>query len=103
MGELDDDRRGHDARSIGIPELGREQHEKGPESLAAGIHQVPGRLGHEGVLAAHGRTQEVLDPRHAHAKSGLEGGIDHPQAHQRPRGMRTHGYSTIAGIRRRAR
>ena len=91
VSELDHHRGRHDTRRLGVAELRGQQDEQGAEALAAGVDEVPGGLRHEGVVTAHRSTQEVLHPIHPSSEPDLEGGIDHPQAHQRPRGMRAHG------------
>ena len=51
VGQLDDAGRGEHALAAGVTGLGGQQHQQRPEPLAAGLHQVPGRLGDETGLA----------------------------------------------------
>ena len=62
VGQLDDAGRGDDLVGVGVvAHLGGQQHQQRPEPLAAGVHQVAGRLGHERGTAAHVPGQRLLD------------------------------------------
>ncbi len=61
VGQLDGDRGGHDPLVAAVTEPGGEQHEHGPEALAAGLHHVPGDLGEHLVAAEGGVLQGCFD------------------------------------------
>ncbi len=61
MSELD----GHGGRDhplvVGVPELGRQQHQHGPQALAARLDEVCRGLGQHLMLGARGDLKPVLD------------------------------------------
>ena len=62
VGQLDDARRGDHVVDVGVlAGLGGQQHQQRPEPLAAGLHQVAGRLGDEAGPAADVPRQRLLD------------------------------------------
>src|SRR5215470_9039825 len=58
--ELDRDRGRHDPLVAAVAETGGQQHEHGPEPLAAGFHHVPGNFGEHLVPAERGISQGCL-------------------------------------------
>ncbi len=76
MGELDHARGGEHVRRGGVAGLGGQEAQQRPEPLAAGLHQVPGRLGDERCLALHVLVQRLLDLVHPGAEARLELGVE---------------------------
>ncbi len=58
--------------SDGAAELGREQHQGGPEPLAACLHEMRGGIAQHGLMRLRGRAQAVLDEREAVRDVGRE-------------------------------
>jgi hypothetical protein len=75
VGQLDDHRGGHHTGSPHVAELRGQQHEQRPEPLPAGPDEVPGRLGHERVLALDRIVQRRLDGFHPAAQVGFQGRV----------------------------
>jgi hypothetical protein len=73
-----DGRLGHPRRPR-IPQLGGEQGEHRAEALAAGGHEVTGRLADERVLAADRGAQRLLDPRQAVGERRAERALGEPR------------------------
>jgi hypothetical protein len=65
MNELESGRRQIGGRAIGSPRMGTEQHEGRAESLAAGLDQMGGGFGDQGMRRrTGGGHQDVLDALH---------------------------------------
>ena len=75
VGQLDGHRGGHDPLIGRVAELGRQQHQGGPEALAASVDEMPGRPGEQGLLRPRRLPQALLDPDQALAYLGLQRAI----------------------------
>jgi len=75
VGQLDRDRRLDDPRVLRVAEPRGQQHEHGPEALAAGRDGMPGRLGQQFVVGMRRRGQQLLDPAQVVEHLRLEGGV----------------------------
>ncbi len=76
MGQLDPDGRVDDVLVPPPADLARQQGEQRAEALAPGSHEVPRRLGDEGVVVVDDLLQPTRDRRHAVGHAGLQRLVD---------------------------
>ncbi len=66
--------------AVRVAELGAQRHQQRAEPLAAGLDQVPGRLGHQRVGAGHAGPQLRLDPVEHAQHGGFDARVGEVQA-----------------------
>jgi hypothetical protein len=80
VGELDHQSSGDDPVGVGIAQLGGEQHQQRAEALAAGVQQVPRRLGDERGVGAHRSGEACLDLFQPRANAVFQGDVGERQS-----------------------